>query len=246
MKTILILILFPLLSLAASLSNVEKLINEQKFQEASKELAPLIDEAWKKKDEMEYAKLQSKETMINLALHGYETTVENLKKRPRPNDPLARAMLNILYARSLTLYHDAYSWEIRNREEISGKSDFDLKTMTSEEIYDEAYRSFEEAWKIREKLGSYPRETLSTILTPNTYPKDVRGTLRDSISYLFAELMNDSSGWKPSFSQETYLLKPEALLNGKKSGTITDKSLHPLQRLSFILREIEEFDPGSD
>ena len=47
---------------------------------------------------------------------------------------------------------------------------------------------------------------LARYIEPNDYPAGIRGTLRDAVSYLFAELLADSSLWRPEQSNELYRL----------------------------------------
>ena len=238
MKNTLLLILgflFLFTAVASTLSEVDDLINKQQFQEASKKLAPLVEEARKNNKDLEYARLLTKDTMLKLGLHGYETAIEELRSREWPKDPLAFAIVSIVYARSLQLYHDAYSWEIRKRESITAKDKFDLKTLTTSEIYEEAYTSYEKAWKLRDKLGNQSREALSDIIEPNNYPKDVRGTLRDTMTYVYVDLLKDSSGWKASDTHDTYLLNLASLIDGTSSAN------HPLVKISSILTDLEKW-----
>jgi uncharacterized protein YfaS (alpha-2-macroglobulin family) len=245
-NTLLLLIgfLFLLTAAASTLSEVDDLINKQQFQEASKKLAPLVEEARKNKNDPEYAKLLLKETLLKLGLHGYETAVAELRGREWPKDPQSYAMVSIVYARSLKLYHEAYSWEIRKREQITKKDTFDLKTMTSDEIFEEAYKAYDKAWVMREKLGKLPRDAMSDVIQPNTFPKEVRGSLRDTLTYLFVELLNDSSGWKPTESHDSYLLNLDSLINGKKKVSVTDVTAHPLEKISSVLTDLESWHAG--
>ena len=61
----------------------------------------------------------------------------------------------------------------------------DLKAWTREQIVDEAEKSYRRAWDRRAELGTLPVGALGEYVEPNNYPKDVRGTLRDAVSYLF-------------------------------------------------------------
>lgn len=46
-----------------------------------------------------------------------------------------------------------------------------------------------DAWSLRGELGDSPLSRLALYLTPNNYPVEIRGTLRDALSYRFAELL---------------------------------------------------------
>lgn len=233
--------LFLTMLAQASIKEVEELINQQRFQDASNKLLPLIEEARKRNDDLVYAKLITKQTLLKIGLHGYETAVEELRERAWPQSPLPHAMVSIVYARSLKLYQDSYSWEIRKREKMSARDKFDLKILTSEEIYQEAFLAYDKAWKKRVNLGKLSREAMTDLITANTYPKEVRGTLRDTLTYLLVELLNDTSGWKPRESNDVYLLSIDCLLDIKKKVAITDEVAHPLEKISTVLGDLESF-----
>ena len=63
--------------------------------------------------------------------------------------------------------------------------------------------SFEEEAKFfdPESVSSLP-----LYVSPNTYPKHIRPTLRDAVSYLAAEHFADTAHWRPEQSNEFYRL----------------------------------------
>ncbi len=232
---------FLLLCLGAvglSLIDIEKLISEQKYQEASKELQPLISEVRTKNKEFEYARLLTKDLLLKLALHGYESALSEFRSQKWPKDPIAYSMMSIVYAKVLTIYNEAYSWEIRSREKIGDKSKFDLKSMTTEEIYKEALSSYEKAWDKRGEFGKKARDAFGEYISPNTYPKEIRGTLRDTISHLLTDLLNNTSGWSPTELNEVYLQEINYLLNFKQTISLKDPSIHPLKKMAYVLNDL--------
>lgn len=241
-----LLSLFPVIaSQPPSDKEVQQLINEQKYAEALKLVQKKIDDMKASKKDREWAKLIVQETMLQIGLHGYETAVKELKNREWPKDPVSHAMVSIAYARSLQIYHQSYSWEIRKREKTTGSESFDLKTLTSEEIYQEAYAGFEKAWKVRDELGKLKRDALPEIIQPNNFPQEVRGSLRDSLSYLMADFLNDSSGWSALHSNSTYAIDPSQLLEKPLKISFTDMSVHPFLKVAFVLRDLEQWHAGS-
>lgn len=241
-----LLSLFPVMaSQPPSEKGIEELISHQQYAEAIKLVQKSIEEKKTSKKDREWAKLIVQEAMLQIGLHGYETGVKELRAREWPKDPVAHAMVSIAYARTLQLYHQAYSWEIRKREKISGKEAFDLKTLTSDEIYEEAYAGFEKAWKAREELGRLKRNALPEIIEPNNYPENVRGTLRDSLSYLMAAFLNDSSGWTAEQSNSTYALDPSQILEKPLKASLTDKKIHPFMKMASVLKDLEQWHSGN-
>ena len=234
--------LFPVMAnQPVSDQDIDTLISNQKYAEALKRVQEKIEDSKSSKKDREWAKLIVKEAMLKIGLHGYETAVKELRAREWPKDPVAHAMVSLVYARSLQIYGQSYSWEIRKREKVSGKESFDLKTMTMGEIYQEAFAGFEKAWKIREALGKLKRNELPEIITPNNYPEDVRGTLRDTLTYIVAAFLNDTSGWSPEESNSTYALDANDLLEKSQKFNLTDTKVHPFRKMAFVLNDLNQW-----
>ena len=102
----------------------------------------------------------------------------------------------------------AYSWEIGRRERVESKAAVDLKAWTRDEIVAEALRAYEDVWRDRELARSDPIGALAEYLEANNYPREVRGTLRDAVSYLVVELLADTSLWRPEQANEVYCARP--------------------------------------
>ena len=195
---------------------VEQLVSEQKFEEASKKTAEIREAARKRGDDQEVTGALIREVQLRIGLHGYETAVRFLKDEAWPKSILSRAALNLFYGRSLVTYAQAYGWEIGQREKVESKGGVDLKAWTKEQIHAEAARAYLEVWKDREALGAEPLKSLAEYLDPNNYPVGIRGTLRDAAAYLFVELLADTSGWRPEQSNELFGLDVAALAKGTR------------------------------
>jgi len=159
---------------------VEKLVSEQKLEEASRLVAALRAAARSRRDAEDETKALVREVQLRMALHGYETAVRFLREEPWPKTPRAEAVLNLFYADALVTYARAYSWEIGQREKVETKGVVDLRAWTRDQITAEAARAFAAAWKEREALGRESVETLKEFVEPNDYPRSVRGTARDA------------------------------------------------------------------
>src|SRR5664279_5136043 len=90
---------------------VERLVSEQKLEEASRRVAKIREEARAAGDEANEAKALIREVQLRTALHGYETSVRFLKDQPWPQGLIPRTTLRLFYAQSLMTYVQAYSWE---------------------------------------------------------------------------------------------------------------------------------------
>src|SRR5262249_10937843 len=96
----------------ATWAEVDKLVSEQKFEEASTKTTEILEAARKRGDDAEITRALIREVQLRIGLHGYETSVRFLKDQPWPKSLLSRAALNLFYGRSLVIYAQAYGWEI--------------------------------------------------------------------------------------------------------------------------------------
>lgn len=241
---LLVIALIPLTSGAASKkldvdSEFEKLVSEQKYKEASNRLKKLIDQSKDKNDDILWANLIAKDTLLKIGMHGYETAVTNLKNQPAPKDPLAKTIINLTLAYAFKTYFDSYSYEIRKREFIANKTSFDLKKLTTEEIFNESLKAFNQAWNKRNELGSLERDAIGDIISPNNYPDNIRQTLRDSLTYSLATFFTDNSLWSAKEKNEKYLIELKKFIDGYEKVNLEDMSVHPLIKISFVLKDLE-------
>lgn len=223
-------------------AQVDRLVAEQKFAEAAAETEKLRAAAQAAGNREEWTRALIKEVQLRSGLHGVETTVRFLKEQPWPDGLLNRTALSLFYARSLVNYYHGYPWEISRREMVESKGVVDLKAWTKDQIYAEAQKTYIEVWNQRVALGAEPIERFADFLDRNDYPDGIRSTLRDAISYLYAELLADSSLWTLQESNEIYRLDLKALLAGpQKEVPLADSSIHPLVKICYIMADLEQW-----
>ena len=227
---------------------LERLVSEQKFEEAAGKAGKIREAARASGDEANEAKALVREVQLRTALHGYETSVRFLKDQPWPQGLIPRTTLRLFYAQSLVTYAQAYGWEIGKRERVSSTGAVDLKAWTRDEIQAEAVRAYVEVWKDREALGHVPVNAVAEFVEPNNYPKEIRGTLRDAASYLFAALLADTSGWRPEQSNGVFSLDAKLLIAGDAGASklvkLDDPAVHPLLKLGAVLDDLEAWHAG--
>ncbi len=230
---------------------VGRLVSEQKFEAALKEVEKIRTAAENVRDNDEWARSLVKEVQLRIGIHGYETAVRFLKERPWPEGLFNRSALNLFYARSLIIYYQAYSWEINQREKVESKGPVDLKAWTKDRIYAEAWEAFSEVWTERAELGGDPVARFSEYLDANTFPAGIRDTMRDAVSYLFVELLADTTFWKPEDSADLYRLDLRNLLAWGKSvqrqeSVLRDEAIHPLIKMGYVLYDLGTWHAGQD
>jgi hypothetical protein len=231
-------------------NDVDRLISEQKFEAASETVAEIRERARENDDASEWTRALVEETKLRMALHGYETAVRFLRAEPWPEDAVSQAVLELYYANSLATYAHAYSWEIRQRERVEVDGELDLKKWDLEQILEEADRSFLAVWSAREEWGSESVGELSRYIHQNNYPPRIRGTLRDAVTYLWVELLANSSFWSPAESNGAFQLDLAALINGDARTSaeldLTDSAIHPLVKIGALLDDLESWHNAND
>ncbi|MHB8876393.1 MAG: alpha-2-macroglobulin family protein, partial [Myxococcaceae bacterium] len=224
-------------------AEIDRLVSEQKLEAAAKGAGERLAAAKAARDEPEWTRALIKVVQLRIGLHGYETAVRFLKAEPWPKGVLHRTALNLYYASALENYASAYSWEVNQRERVESKEAVDLKAWTAEQIHTEAQRALEETWRAREALGAEPVGRLSEYFEAGTYPKGIRDTLRDAVSYFRVASLVDSSTWRPEQSNELYRLDLPSLVKGDPAASarvmLEDPAVHPLVRAMAVLDDLE-------
>ncbi len=220
----------------------EQLLKEQKYETASTLVEKMLVKARTEDYSEVWARCLVRYTQLRIALHGYETAVRFLKEQPWPDDVMSSSVLNLFYAQSLVTYARSYSWEINQRERMDSKGEVDLKGWTRDQIYEEAQNALEDVWKIRDRLGDLPKTHWKEYLTPNTYPPEIRPSLRDAVSYLRVDVLADTNGWRPDQLNEIYRLNLSSLIGDLSDEiSLVDPARHPLEKICFILADLESW-----
>ena len=234
-----------------SRKTLDKLIDEEKFEEAAKEAARIREAAKRKGDQTAWTWALIKEAQLRAALHGYETAVRFLKDEAWPESPADRDMLDLYYAQSLVTYYQSYSWDINKRERVETAGPVDLKSWTRDQIFGEAWAAITRVWKDRERLADFRAKDYPDFWNPGDYPAGIRDTLRDSVVYLIARLLVDATFWTPRQANETYLLNLPKLLAGTFDAKSAAEVLglpaaHPLEKAAALLAEHESWSRRAD
>src|SRR5215472_13182465 len=135
---------------------IDRLVSEQKYDEAQKKVDAILSAAESRRDEENWTRALVKHAQLEIGLHGYETAVRFLKDHKRPPGLLSRITLDLFYGQTLVTYARAYSWEIGKRERVESTGAVDLKAWTREQIHAEAARSYLDAWNRRGELRTEP------------------------------------------------------------------------------------------
>ncbi len=226
---------------------IERLISEDKMQQAAERAGELRADARELGDEGSWTRALIREVQLKSALHSYETAVRFLRDEPWPSSPRHRLVLHLFYGQSLVRYLQSYSWEIGRRERVETGDEVDLKAWTREQIVSEAQRAYSEAWDERDGWGAGPIGSLAEHIEQNNYPARIRGTLRDAVTYLWVELLADTSQWSAAHSNEIYRLDLGALLAEEQPAVdLAAPAVHPLAKIAALCADLEAWHRGHD
>lgn len=219
---------------------VKTLEGEQKYQAAIDKVGEILAAAKKAKDSEEIVRAIVRTVQLRIGLHGYETAVRFLDEVEWPQDLLGNTTVRLFFAQSLITYARAYAWEVRKREKVVAKGPVDLKKWTWEQIHRHADKQFHAAWQQREGLGSQSLSVTDAYLKPNDYPRSIRATLRDAVTYLWTDRLADTSTWRPEHSSQTHALGlPTLLAETMPIPKLDDPAVHPLQKIAALLADLE-------
>ncbi len=256
------------MSASAAWKEIDRLLDEQKLQQAADRLGSLVERTRTAGDETNWAKALVRQSQVRTALGGLETAVEELEAQSWPQGSIPRAAVELYYAHALLEYLSGYDWEIRQRERVvsvAPDTTLDLKAWTAEQIAAEAERSFLAVWERREELGSVAVADFP-YLQANDFPKGIRDSLRDAVGYLFVDrLLGNSSFWSASETNDAWQLDLENLLadeprlapvsaGAEGVGDVhpdVHPDLHPLLRAAVVLADLERWhrsrnEPGAE
>nr|HRC86055.1 hypothetical protein [Thermoanaerobaculia bacterium] len=210
------------MDLSPAWQEIDQLVSEQKMASAKDKVEALLARAEAGGDAENWARALIRRAQLGGALGTFETAVRELAAAKWPEAAFERSVLSLFYAQSLESYLSVYSWEIQQRERVVSTEQVDLKAWTREQIRGEAEKAFLEVFRRRESWGGEALGKMAEYLVPNNYPPRIRGTLRDAVTYLWVELLADTSGWTPAQSNDVYQLELEDLLAGGGSGLKED------------------------
>lgn len=214
----------------------ERLVEEQKYAEAEKWIQKRLEQV--KDEPVEATRCLVRLAQVRITLHGYEKALKGLFEAEWPKDPVSEAILNLYYAHTLQTYAEAYEWELRRREPMIGESR-SIKDWSYDQIQAEARLAYAKAYGARELLGTIPVKALEEYIKPNTYPEGIRPTVRDAVTYLFAEALANIRAWSAQEFADVWKLDVMGLLAEAQAVESLDISRHPLELAASILGELE-------
>jgi len=227
-------------------NQIDQLIKNQKFQSAGKQIEVLLKQAKQRKDNKKWRQALLLATAMRYQSGKFETAVGFLTAQAWPTDKDSQLMLNLYLAELLKMYVERYRWEIQKREKINTKNKLPLKKKTLDQLLTEINQAYFKAYQHArnrnepiEALGHIALPSLKNLFIKTDYPKNVRGGVFDTVTYLWVKTLSNSSFWSPQQSNAHFSLK--TLLAYPQGINIGDSRVHPLKRLVRLLSDLENF-----
>jgi len=220
---------------------IEALLLKDRVDEAADVAARVREAARKAGDEAAWTRALVQETQLRVLPLDYEEGYQLLRGAEWPRDPVSQAILHLYVSEILRAYAERFSYRINQRERIErtgAGGELDLELATRGELYAALLAEAEVAWTTREQLADVPLSQVYRYLVPNDYPAEVRGTLRDAVSYLLVRVLADSSFWSVEEAQDLPA-DLESLISGTTEARPSDAAVHPLARMAAVLGDLE-------
>ena len=235
-------------SQSTQLESLQQRLNGQKdkqlFRDAEHTAEEMMAVAIEAGDADAYVKAVFEIFDLKQGLYEFENAVEFLLQVSRPEKPESTVILNIITAEALVLYHNAYYWEISQREQVVSEDNLDLKLWTTTQIQSRINKLFEQCWNFRQNLGTVQVSLYPGYFDKGNYPADIRSTLRDFLTYQWANFLANSAFWTPRESAQLYKLPLKTMLSAGEDDTSSyplTKSDLPLAKAAIIIRDLQQW-----
>lgn len=223
---------------------ISKLISEQKYKAAKESLEKNKEDFLKNEKDWTIYIIQTQR--LTMALGEAENSVESFKAQDWPKSISSNLLLELYYAQSLLNYYETYSWEINKREKVVSSKKLDLKQWTKAQIFTEIQKSLNKVYKKRNDLGQTKNDWFKVFVSSGNYPQEIRGTLRDTLTYLYVDFLKNSQFWSAREENEKTLLKLSSLLKKSKDKNALKAGAHPLNRINVLLTDLENWHWKND
>ncbi len=241
---------------APNWTGIEKLIKDQKITQASTQIDYVLKSSRQAKDNLNWRHALILGAVMRSKRGQFAEGVKYLNQA-WPKDNESQMLINLHRAYLYTSYIQNYRWEIQNREKISSRKAVPLKKQTMPQLVRVATQSFAKAYTLASTLNySLDRYTLplpsfkNYFVKPN-YPVNIRGNIRDTITYLWVDFLQDSSIWTAQQSTKAngFSLKELLAISYRNNfGVLSGASstVHPIKKMLWLLSDLELYQNRSN
>lgn len=235
-------------------AQIEALAKQGKLADVKKQIPLIIKQAKQNKDDKAWREALLLNASAALGQHNQDSqaAINALSSYTWPTDPDSQLLLNLHLAHYLQGYIRANRWDIRNREVVKTAKPLPIEKQTMQQLSQRMHEAFSKAYRLAHQRGERTEQftKLSSLKRLDSYftneamyPKQVRGTIKDTVTYLWADTLKDSSFWTPEQgTQAARLLTPKLLATPYREAVNPyDTKQHPLKRAVKILSDLEQY-----
>lgn len=227
---------------------VEQLLKEQKITSANKIVRIILEQAQQDKHMENWTRALITRADNQLHQGEIETALREFTQQPWPEEPYAQLVLNLYYANTLTHYINRYQWEINQRETLASKTHPDFTKMTMPQLVHKTHQTYQTAHQLanNDKLPTMAATQtslgqLTYYFKLGDYPETVRGTLKDTVTYLWLDFLSQQHLWSAKHSNQTDALSVQQLLAPQpQSIDLRSEAFHPAVRMAALLEHLEQ------
>jgi alpha-2-macroglobulin len=193
----------------------DRLIKAWRSEDASSLAIKMLADARAEGNSTEWTRCLIRYAQIKLKHGRFQEIAHFLEEQSWPDDSVSKALLNLYYAQALA--------------------------KIDQRIIDEQ-KAWKNVWKCRDELGKISNIKLGDYIQPNNYPPGIRPTMRDSVSYLWVEMLADEMD-KNDDQRRAVLWLDLKKLAGPNVGEVSlaDPATHPIEKICYILTDLENW-----
>ncbi len=234
---------------AANWAEIEKLQEVGKFADIPVKLDAIIQQARQHGDNKDWRDALLLRASLGLSTNA-EEALDALIAAPWPQDQDSQLLLNLHLGAYIHQYIQQRSWEIGQREKIDTDKPLTTKQKTLAQLSADAHVAFSKAYRLSlqrsdlmSRINTLPTKQAPGYFTNGNYPKNVRGTVRDVVTYLWIDALKNTADWSPQQSAEVADFNVQELLTSPYQAAInpTDPQANPLKVAVKLASDLEQF-----
>ena len=227
---------------------VATLIDEQKFNEATDKIDLLLKKFKIVKNDKHWRQTLVLGTTLRSITSPPEEAVNFLTSQSWPRDNDSKLLLNMHLVKALTDYISVNTWEINRREKIKTNKLLTLKTKTMGQLKADINLAFKSAYQLAQSRQNDSLDSLwlegfrgkNNYFNDSNYPKNVRGGVLDTISYLWIDFLSNTRYWEVLEDQKAHKIPLTDLLSNSNLVAPSNSNIHPLLRAMSLVNRIEK------
>ncbi|MEE9327039.1 MAG: alpha-2-macroglobulin family protein [Cocleimonas sp.] len=227
---------------------VSKLLNEQKLNKAIEKIDTLLKQEKSAGHNKNWRQAIVLGTEIRTQQNNVEDAVNYILGQDWPKDKDSTLILNLHLAKALMAYVNRFNWKIQNRENIKSSKPLSLKKKSMGQLNTDINTAFTLAYKLALKdskrpLSFYKVEGFKgseSYFSKENYPPEVRGSIVDTVIYLWVDYLRQSQFWSAEHSNQSAKLSMKKLLSSSYQVDHSDSSVHPEKRSASLLSLLEQ------